>query len=83
VVLEEKSDVWINLHHILHTFDLAFTLSGNHDPNSAGKGDFYFIWASERSGFMQLYLYRYDAVLRTGVCVSGPIGGGGDFVVER
>jgi len=26
VVVEEKSDVWINLYHTLHTFDLDFSL---------------------------------------------------------
>lgn len=80
MILEEKSDIWINLYHMLHCFDSDFVLPGD---SAAQKGDFYFLWASERTGFAQLYLYRYDSVLRTGVCVSGPIGGGGEFVVER
>lgn len=79
VILEEKSDIWINLYHMLHCFDTDFVLPGA----SAQKGDFHFLWASERTGFAQLYLYRYDSASRTGVCVSGPIGGGGEFVVER
>jgi hypothetical protein len=79
VVLEERSSVWINLYHMLHNFSANWRLPGE----TAQNGDFYFLWASERSGFAQLYLYRYDAALRTGVCVSGPIGGGGEFVVER
>ena len=79
MVVEEKSDLWINLYHTLHTFDLDFSLGSETE-----KGSFHFLWASERTGFAQLYLYRYDAVLRTGVLVSGPIGGGGgDYVVER
>lgn len=79
VVLEERSDVWINLYHMLHTFTPAWRLPGD----SAGKDDFYFLWASEHTGFAQLYLYCYDAAARTGVKVAGPIGGGGEFVVER
>jgi hypothetical protein len=79
VVVEERSNLWINLHHMLHTFSPTWRL-----PNdTCAKEDFYFLWASERSGFMQLYLYRYEAGSRTGVCVAGPIGGGGEFVVER
>ena len=82
IILEEKSDVWVNLFHMLHSFYLDWA-----PPTSTGaeKDDFYFLWASERSGFSQLYLYKYDAVQGTGVCLSGdvPIGGGGEFVVER
>jgi dipeptidyl-peptidase-4 len=80
VVLEERSAVWINLHEMVHTLSLNWTPPG---VTKTAK-DFYFIWASERSGFMQLYLYRYDAALQRGVAVSEtPIGGGGHFVVER
>lgn len=80
VILEERSDIWINLYHMLHCFDPAWRLPAD---TRARKDDFCFLWASERSGFAQLYLYRYDAAAGTGVCLSGPIGGGGEFVVER
>lgn len=48
-------------------------------------GDFYFLWGSERTGFSQLYLYKYSAGSQTARCLLGgrPIGGGGDWVVER
>lgn len=46
-VLEEKSDLWINLHH-----NLKFLKNGEE-----------FIWSSERSGFMHLYHYKIDGSL--------------------
>ncbi|MDN7136617.1 S9 family peptidase [Pseudidiomarina sp. 1ASP75-14] len=46
-VLTETSTSWINLHH-----DLVFLDDSRH-----------FIWASERSGFKHLYLYRTDGSL--------------------
>eukprot|EP01034_Spumella_vulgaris_P021385 gene21385-27415_t len=79
VVLEERSSVWINLHDMVHPLALDWTPPGA----TKAEKDFYFVWASERSGFSQLYLYRYDAALQRGVAVSDTaIGGGGDFVVE-
>lgn len=47
VLLRETSDNWINLHD-----DLTFLADARH-----------FIWASERSGFKHLYLYRLDGSL--------------------
>lgn len=47
VLVEETSDTWINLHN-----DLYFLEDNNH-----------FIWASERSGYKHLYLYRLDGSL--------------------
>ena len=46
-VLEESSSTWINLHDDLH-----FMNDSRH-----------FIWASERSGYKHLYLYRTDGSL--------------------
>lgn len=82
MILEERSDVWINL------FDMLYCLPLHWSPLSkvttaAESTDFYFLWASERTGYAQLYLYQYDSISRAGICLSGPIGGGGDFVVER
>jgi dipeptidyl-peptidase 4 len=45
-LLAETSDVWINLHNMFH----ALTARQTDYPGG-------FIWASERSGFMHLYLY--------------------------
>lgn len=81
MILEEKTSVWINLHELLTPLSKNWSLPS--EPKD--DNDFYFVWASERSGFMQLYLYRYDSVAQKGVNVSGdvPIGGGGEWVVER
>ena len=43
-VLREQSPVWVNLHHLFHPIKTG--------PYAGG-----FIWGSERSGFMHLYLY--------------------------
>lgn len=49
LVLEEKSDVWINLHGIF-------------EPLEKGEGELAgaFVWASERDGFRHLYLVAKD-----------------------
>ena len=51
---------------------------------------FYFIWASERSGYRQLYFYLYGFDGEIGntdyaVCCNdgNPIGGGGHWIVDR
>ena len=44
-LLREQSDIWINLHRMLHPLV-------NGDANADG-----FLWASERSGYRHLYLY--------------------------
>ncbi len=46
VLIHEKSDVWINLHHSLHPLEKATgELSGG------------FVWASEHTGFLHLYVH--------------------------
>jgi len=85
VLVEETTVVWTNLHDMCHTFSLSFVPSGSSEAGvRAGGGSFYFIWASERSGFCHLYLYRYDGPTQTCTALLGgqPIGGGGDWVVE-
>jgi dipeptidyl-peptidase 4 len=52
VLLTEASSVWINLHDMFSPLRL-------NDPRYPGG----FIWASERSGFMHLYLYDGDGNL--------------------
>jgi dipeptidyl-peptidase 4 len=74
-VLEERSDVWINLHDLL-TF---LPLDGCH--TSQPEESFHFIWGSERSGFMQLYLYEYNHATHTTTLVN-PIGDHGEWVVD-
>ena len=48
-LLRETSDVWINLHHLFKPLK---------HPRVEDGGSF--IWASERTGFRHLYLYRLD-----------------------
>ncbi len=52
LLLRESSDVWINLH------DLYKPLKESDKPSGGG-----FIWGSERTGFMHLYLYDRDGQL--------------------
>ncbi|EQC25621.1 hypothetical protein SDRG_16517 [Saprolegnia diclina VS20] len=46
-LLTEHSDVWLNAHYLFRNLE------------HRGNGAFTFLWASERSGFMHLYLYEY------------------------
>lgn len=79
IILEEKSEFWVNLHNNLHVLEHKNYSEDFHE------GDFYFVWASERSGYSQLYLYKYDTELGQGINLSceRPIGGGGNWVVEK
>ena len=69
-LLIERSEVWINLHHMLHVLERPIhpkecassngggaTLSNIPDP--LPYGSFSFLFASERSGFSHIYLYTY------------------------
>jgi len=69
ILHKEKSDVWINLHHMfkilprpihpdecLQFDDLA---ANNEEIIQLPEGSFSFIFASERTGFCHLYLYTY------------------------
>jgi dipeptidyl-peptidase 4 len=49
-LLQENSDVWINLHHMFRPIERGMYASS-------------FIWASERDGFQHLYLYDRDGGL--------------------
>eukprot|EP00904_Undaria_pinnatifida_P001376 jgi/Undpi1/11239/HiC_scaffold_30.g13537.m1 len=60
----EKSRIWINLHHLLRSLPApaaqkAMEKAGGAMDVAPGDGPLLFIWASERSGFMHLYLYQY------------------------
>ena len=80
VLVEESSEYWVNLHDLLYKFPAGWAPG----KAQAAPGDFYFLWASERSGFSQLYMYHYVQATNTCyVLLDGkPVGGGGDFVVE-
>ncbi|OQS06252.1 dipeptidyl peptidase [Thraustotheca clavata] len=46
-LIEESSEVWLNSHYLFRNLEMR--------PNGA----FTFLWASERSGYMHIYLYEY------------------------
>ncbi len=52
LLVQETSDVWINLHNLFHPLKEV--------PGQSGGG---FIWGSERTGFQHLYLYGADGQL--------------------
>lgn len=65
-LLVERSDVWINLHHMLRVLPRAIHPDECHDaietivaPGPLPQGSFSFLFASERTGFMHLYLYTF------------------------
>ncbi|CAM9194892.1 unnamed protein product [Discosporangium mesarthrocarpum] len=69
-LLVERSAVWINLHHLLRCLPTPVALQRQRQTSgelSGGmdmvlpEGSFSFLWASERTGFMHLYLYLYVA----------------------
>ncbi len=53
--VSEESEVWINIHNMFKPFLVKEKSEEDDEGQPPGT---YFIWASERSGFMQLYLYR-------------------------
>jgi dipeptidyl-peptidase 4 len=97
VLVEETSTSWLNLHDMLWPLSPSFRLphancddvnsSSNNSSSSDdyAEGDFYFIWASERSGFQQLYLYHFHRnSLRTTHVTEHclPLSTGGEWVVD-
>ena len=59
LLLRETSDVWINLHDSLRVLPRCVAPAGPEGAGALAPGSFSFLWASERSGFMHLYLYTY------------------------
>lgn len=79
LLVEEQSKFWINLRDLLHTFSPTFQLSSDDK-----KGDFHFLWGSERSGYCHLYLYKYSSADQKALCLSDkPIDGDVPGVVSR
>ncbi len=72
VMLVEKAppSAWINLHDLLYCMSTSYRLSSSLCSDSRGGDDFYFVWGSERTGFMQLYMYRYDPLLGAAILVT-------------
>ena len=70
-LIEEKSASWINLHDMLVNV-------------SSSETSFQFLWASERTGYRQLYLYEYNIAQRQirQLSENQPVGGGGEWVID-
>lgn len=54
-ILSERSEVWINLHHVFEPLELDEATAAAH-PEQVGA----FVWASEKTGFQHLYLHAAD-----------------------
>jgi dipeptidyl-peptidase-4 len=88
VLAEERCGAeskWLNLHDMLHCLPLGWC-TPTHAAAAPSTGHFHFIWASSRSGFCQLYLYKYDAASNECVCLNGgasvSASGGAAWVVD-
>ena len=71
--------MWTNIHDMLHCLPAGWA-----PPGAPAAPAFYFLWASERSGYAQLYLYSYSQGDSQAVCLLGgaPVGPGGAWVVD-
>ncbi len=59
MVLQEYAyDHWVNIHDMLHTLPLAWNPVDQEDNSSSGSPYMYFLWGSERSGYLHPYLMR-------------------------
>jgi hypothetical protein len=84
LLLKEESPVWINLHNIFDCFEWADAppaLLAEHGIQRT-KGDFFFLWASERTGFRHLYLYYFNAAKNGGHAQEVLQITDGDWMVE-
>lgn len=86
-LLTERSDVWINLHHMFHVLPRAVhpdecceAKNGLSVSSPLPDGSFSFLFASERTGYCHLYLYTYIPGIHGAVLVRTLTGG--DWVVE-
>ena len=68
MLLVERSEVWINLHHMFHVLPRPIHPDECSDlmetgippmPNPLPEGSFSFLFASERTGYCHLYLYTF------------------------
>jgi dipeptidyl aminopeptidase/acylaminoacyl peptidase len=88
-LLVERSDVWINLHHLLHVLERPIhphecqnTAFQPPLPNPLPEGSFSFLFGSERSGFSHLYLYTFVPGYNADQAMLVRQVSAGDWVVE-
>lgn len=88
-MLIERSDVWINLNHMMrvlpraiHPDECADAVEKVIAPGPLPPGSFSFLFASERTGFMHLYLYTYAPGINNDRAVLIRPVSGGDWMVE-
>jgi len=90
----ERSDVWINLHHMFRTLPRAIhpiecdrsgcdTVSSSPTlPHPLPEGSCSFLFASERTGFFHLYLYTYVPGINNDRAVLVRTVSSGEWMVE-
>lgn len=88
-LLVERSEVWINLHHMLrvlpravHPDECADAVEAIVPPGPFPLGSFSFLFASERSGFMHIYLYTYAPGINSERAMLIRAVSAGDWMVE-
>ena len=88
-LLVERSDVWLNLHHLLFVLERPIHPKECQNmniqpplPDPLPPGSFSFLFGSERSGFCHLYLYTYVPTLNGDQAILIRQISGGDWVVE-
>jgi len=91
-LLIERSQYWINLHHMLRPLPYAIhpdICDGTVDnipslPNPLPEGSFSFLFASERTGYCHLYLYTYaPGCVGDQAILLKSISGDGNWMVEN
>jgi dienelactone hydrolase len=88
-LLVERSDVWINLNHLLHVLERPVHPRECRNtgilpplPEPLPEGSFSFLFGSERSGFCHLYLYTYVPGINGEQAMLMRQVSGGDWMVE-
>lgn len=89
-LLVERSDVWINLHHLIHALARPIHPKECQNiniqpplPDPLPEGSFSFLFGSERSGFCHLYLYTYVPNLNGEQAMLMRQVSGGEWMVEN
>eukprot|EP00536_Pseudo-nitzschia_multiseries_P000953 jgi/Psemu1/250081/estExt_Genewise1Plus.C_120015 len=87
-LLVERSDIWINLHHMLHVLQRPIHPRECRKkflpplPDPLPEGSFSFLFGSERSGYSHIYLYTFVPGVNGGQAMLVRQVTAGDWVVE-